>query len=113
MLGAAHSRLLVIKVISTSFPSTSTMATIRRRRRGYALRLLLTFKVTSSPAQDITRGLFEPLFADMVSHVVLGARDPEHPALGQFKEVGEVDVSLVKDRDLPGSQPRAERLSTR
>ena len=44
----------------------------------------------------------------MIAHVVLGASDPENATLGQRKQMLEVDVGLVKHRDLSGRQPGAQ-----
>lgn len=47
--------------------------------------------------------------ADTVGHVVLGPGDPENAAQSHLEQMVEVDVSLVKDRDLAGLQGGTER----
>ena len=43
---------------------------------------------------------------DAALQIVLGARDPEHLAHGQVSEMGEVQIRLVKDDNLPGLYAR-------
>jgi len=57
-------------------------------------------------AQDATGGGQDG--NHFAGHVVLGAGDPEDAALEQIKEMGKVQVRLVEDDDLPGSDGRAE-----
>ena len=63
--------------------------------------------------QDRSLRLAQALAANMAAQVVFGARDPEYAAFAQMEKIGKMHVSLVKNRDLSGLQPRAQGQSPR
>lgn len=78
-----------------------------------ALRILCSGAVSEQSdlvvADNASFFLLQALSADMATEVILGPGYPKDAPPGQTEEVGEVDVSLVKDGDLPGLKTRTER----
>ena len=59
-------------------------------------------------AQDSSRRFAKETFPTANSHVIFGARNPEHAPLREFEQMPVIDVSLVEKDDFAALEPGAQ-----